>query len=78
MFYLNIIGLFELLGSNVKIPGQKCGSGLTETAAKEFGLLPKTCVGVGLIDAHSGGLGLLTSFASGISSSFESKIGKYR
>jgi hypothetical protein len=35
------------------------GSGLTETAALDFGLNPGTPVGGSLIDAHAGGLGAI-------------------
>ncbi len=48
---------FEKIGSRVLNIGEALGKGLTENAARDLGLLPGTPVGVGLIDAHSGGLG---------------------
>jgi len=35
--------------------------GLTKEAAKEFGLIVGTPIGVGIIDAHAGGIGSLGS-----------------
>lgn len=35
------------------------GDGLTSQAAEQLGLLPSTVVGVGIIDAHAGGIGVL-------------------
>ena len=43
----------------MKVPGDRVGSGLSETAAKELGLKAGTPVGVSVIDAYSGALGLL-------------------
>src|SRR5262249_45018042 len=42
----------------VRPMGEKIG-GLTDKAAAELGLAPGTAVGVSIIDAHAGGLGLL-------------------
>ncbi|HVY27312.1 MAG TPA: FGGY-family carbohydrate kinase [Polyangiaceae bacterium] len=63
--YFERIGLGVLLadgarriGSRVKPLGERVGS-LTEAAARELGLVPGIAVGVGIIDAHAGGIGLL-------------------
>src|SRR6185369_11831799 len=49
---------FARIGTDVRPMGERIG-GLTESAAKELGLVPGTAVGVSIIDAHAGGLGLL-------------------
>lgn len=46
------------IGARVRPMGERAG-GLTERAARELGLAPGTAVGVAIIDAHAGGLGLL-------------------
>ncbi len=56
-------GLDELLvknkiGKNILPMGTPLG-GLTDISARELGLLPGTAVGVGIIDAHAGGLGVI-------------------
>lgn len=61
--FLAQIGLSELvakfgLPQQAQPIGARAGT-LTEAAAEELGLAPGTVVGVGLIDAHAGGLGLL-------------------
>ena len=52
---------FESIGRNdlVHLMGQPIGQGLSENSAKEMGLLKGTPVGVSIIDAHAGGLGML-------------------
>jgi D-ribulokinase len=62
--YFRAIGLevladerFSRIGTEVVEPGSPLGDGLTERAAQELGLLPRTPVGAGLIDAHAGGIG---------------------
>ncbi|KAL4025744.1 hypothetical protein IC575_014149 [Cucumis melo] len=49
------------LGRSVAFPGHPLGSGLTPVAAKELGLVDGIPVGVSLIDAHAGGVGVLES-----------------
>jgi FGGY-family pentulose kinase len=58
-------GSFERIGRRVRPMGEKIG-GLTEKAAAELGLAPGTAVGVSIIDAHAGGLGLLGMPVGGV------------
>lgn len=60
------IGLAELtafqfgrIGSVVRPIGEAVGTGLSESAASELNLTPHTPVGVAIIDAHAGGIGVL-------------------
>ena len=69
--YFERIGLGELLddgarriGSIVSPLGERVGV-LSERAARELGLLPGTAVGVSIIDAHAGGIGLLGTSSGG-------------
>ncbi|WP_369311521.1 FGGY-family carbohydrate kinase [Providencia rettgeri] len=62
--YFHQIGLSELadenfarIGQLIVEPGTPCGSGLTEEAATQMGLLAGTPVASGMIDAHAGGIG---------------------
>ncbi len=64
--YFNKIGLgdlaaerFRRIGTRVRPMGEPVGRGLTAKSAAELGLAPGTPVGVSIIDAHAGGLGLL-------------------
>ncbi len=64
--YWRQIGLGELLeerwariGSTVRPMGEAIGQGLSNAAAQELGLEPGTAVGVSIIDAHAGGIGML-------------------
>ena len=50
---------FKRIGTRIRPMGEPIGKGLTEAAAAELGLQPGTPVGVSIIDAHAGGLGLL-------------------
>ncbi|KAI5675478.1 hypothetical protein M9H77_06428 [Catharanthus roseus] len=54
-------GHHSKIGRSVAFPGHALGSGLTEEAAKELGLLAGTPVGTSLIDAHAGGVGVMES-----------------
>ena len=45
-------------GSTAQSPGEPCGKGLTEQAARDLGLKAGTPVGTSLIDAHAGGVGV--------------------
>jgi FGGY-family pentulose kinase len=71
-FFWKLIGLddlaknnFEKIGSRVRPMGEAVGKGLTEKAALDFGLVPGTPVGVGIIDAHAGGIGMLGAEMNG-------------
>ncbi|XP_025194130.1 FGGY carbohydrate kinase domain-containing protein isoform X1 [Melanaphis sacchari] len=64
--YFEEIGLDDLsqnnwskIGNEIIEPGQPCGNGLTENAAREMGLTVGTPVATSLIDAHAGGLGMI-------------------
>lgn len=50
---------FRRIGQKIRPMGTPLGGGLTVRAARELGLAPGTPVGVSIIDAHAGGLGLL-------------------
>jgi FGGY-family pentulose kinase len=69
--YFRAIGLSELcdegyarLGTRVRAMGERIG-GLTARAAEELGLAAGTAVGVSIIDAHAGGLGMLGAAVDG-------------
>jgi FGGY-family pentulose kinase len=64
--YFKTVGLGDLveesyrrIGRLVRPMGEPVGKGLTKKAAQELGLRPGIPVGVSIIDAHAGGLGLL-------------------
>ncbi|KAI0269443.1 Pentulose kinase [Gloeopeniophorella convolvens] len=66
--FLSQIGLdvlvekgFDALGNDVLTAGAPVGSGLSESAAEELGLLPGTPVGSGVIDAYAGWLGTIAA-----------------
>ena len=46
-----------LPGQDVQVPGDPCGNGLTEDAARELGLNVGTPVATSVLDAHAGGIG---------------------
>ncbi len=69
--YLTQIGLDELtrdghsrIGESIRPMGELAGA-LSVQAARELGLVPGIAVGVGIIDAHAGGLGLLGAAMDG-------------
>jgi len=47
-----------IVGREVKLPGQPCGSGLTAEAADALGLQAGLPVAVSSLDAHAGALGI--------------------
>lgn len=64
--YFHKIGLgdladegFRRIGMRIRPMGEALCNGLTEQAARELGLMVGTPVGVSIIDAHAGGLGML-------------------
>ncbi len=57
---------YQRIGTRVRPMGEPVADGLTETAARELGLNPGTPVGVAIIDAHAGGLGVLGAPLEGI------------
>jgi FGGY-family pentulose kinase len=74
--YFKQIGLSDLvaegfrrIGTRVRPMGEPVGHGLTPRAARELGLVAGTPVGVAIIDAHAGGLGLLGARLDGKSPS---------
>jgi FGGY-family pentulose kinase len=56
---------FRRLGRCVRPMGDPVPGGLSERAAREMGLLTGTAVGVSIIDAHAGGLGVLGAAIDG-------------
>src|SRR5690606_17823930 len=50
---------FDRIGRRIRPMGEPVGDGLTQQAADELGLPVGTAVGVSLIDAHAGGIGIL-------------------
>jgi D-ribulokinase len=64
--YFERIGLGDLasdnhakIGNEIVAPGTPLGTGLSKSAAHDFGLLEGTPVGASLIDAHAGGVGTI-------------------
>jgi len=56
---------FKRIGMRIRPMGETLGRGLTAQAAADFGLTAGTPVGVSIIDAHAGGLGMLGAQISG-------------
>ncbi len=50
---------YKRIGQTVRPMGEPVGQGLSQKSAEELGLVPGTPVGVSIIDAHAGGLGML-------------------
>jgi D-ribulokinase len=50
---------YAKIGNEIVAPGTPLGAGLTQSAARDFGLLEGTPVGASLIDAHAGGVGTI-------------------
>ena len=63
------------LGKKINFPGGSQGNGLSKIAAKELGLKMGTPVGVSLIDAYAGALGLL-AYRTPADCSTQERLGK--
>lgn len=70
--YFKSIGLgdlaadgFRRIGTTIRPMGEPVGFGLTPEAAQDLGLEAGVAVGVSIIDAHAGGLGLLGATIKG-------------
>jgi FGGY-family pentulose kinase len=70
--YFKSIGLgdlaadgFRRIGTTIRPMGESVGFGLTPEAAQDLGLEAGVAVGVSIIDAHAGGLGLLGATIKG-------------
>jgi FGGY-family pentulose kinase len=70
--YFRAAGLGDLadehyarIGTRIRPMGERAG-GLTAQAAADLGLAPRTPVGIGTIDAHAGGLGMLGAPLDGL------------
>ena len=57
---------YKRIGQVVRPMGETVPGGLSQKAANELGLVPGAAVGVSIIDAHAGGLGMLGAPLDGI------------
>lgn len=55
---------YQRIGGVVRPIGESLGCGLTPESARQLGLEPGCAVGVGMIDAHAGGLGTIVASKS--------------
>ncbi|XP_065174309.1 FGGY carbohydrate kinase domain-containing protein-like [Atheta coriaria] len=62
------------IGKVVKSPGESVGNGLHPLVAAELDLVPHMPVGASIIDAHSGGLGLIGCQVDGVDADFSSRL----
>jgi FGGY-family pentulose kinase len=62
---------YRRIGTRVRPMGERVGA-LTQAAARDLGLRAGTPVGVSIIDAHAGGLGLLGATVDGVAPTKES------
>ncbi|MHC2066376.1 FGGY-family carbohydrate kinase [Bremerella sp. T1] len=60
---------FRRIGQTVQPMGAPIGSGVNATAAAELGVPVGTAVGVSIIDAHAGGIGMIGAALEGVSPS---------
>ncbi|MEX1039032.1 MAG: FGGY-family carbohydrate kinase [Pirellulaceae bacterium] len=72
--YFRSIGLEDLaeerfvrIGRQIRPMGQPLGRGVTAEAAEELGVPAGTAVGVSIIDAHAGGIGMIGAMLDGVS-----------
>ncbi|XP_050428744.1 FGGY carbohydrate kinase domain-containing protein [Adelges cooleyi] len=79
--YFKSIGLgdlcennWRLIGSEILEPGQRCGSGLTNKAAEQLELDVGTPVATSLIDAHAGGLGMISIALNKCSNNLQNRL----
>lgn len=74
--FFRAVGLGDLagdharIGANVRPMGERAGA-LTEAAARDLGLVAGIPVGVAIIDAHAGGLGLIGAAIDGVAPTSE-------
>ena len=52
-------GGYRRIGTRIRPMGEGIGPGLSQDASRDLGLRPGTPVGVSIIDAHAGGVGML-------------------